>query len=341
MARSSRRVWNTSIEVEARANLFEHIEVFCDCRGAAGWQELLGNEIQNFAIRQNRRCQAIGHNKLTTQNKEDDMEVLRTNFRKWLTGNAGVIALSVTACLWGLVPVAAAEDEDAKVLFKAMSDYLVGQKAIHFTYDASLEVVTEDLQKLTFASSGSATMARPDKLRFARSGGFVDAEITYDGKTVTALGKNLNVFAKEPIEGTVDEMMDILRFDYNLKAPAADLLSSNPYEIMMSNVTDARDLGNGIIGGKRCDHLAFRTRDTDWEIWIAPGDAPYPCRFTITSKMMALAPSYTIEVTSWKAGADVPADDFNLNTDGAKEVNLENMTEGLEMARDVAEEGVQ
>ena len=269
------------------------------------------------------------------------MKVLQTNSGKRLRGGAGVIALSVTACLWGLVPVAAADDGDAKVLFKAMSDYLVGQKAIHFTYDASLEVVTTDLQKLSLANSGSASMARPDKLRFARKGGFLDAEIAYDGKTVTAFGKTLNTFAKVPVEGTIDEMMDILRFDYDLKAPAADLLSSNPYEIMMSNVTDARDLGSGIIGGKRCDHLAFRTRDTDWEIWIAQGDAPYPCRFTITSKLMAMAPSYTIEVTSWKAGADVPADDFKVSTGDAKEVKLEDMTEGLEMALDVAREGVQ
>ena len=96
------------------------------------------------------------------------MKVLQTNSKKRFRGGAGVIALSVAACLWGLVPAAAADDGDAKVLFKAMSDYLVGQKAIHFTYDASLEVVTEDIQKLTFAFSGSATMARPDKLRFAR-----------------------------------------------------------------------------------------------------------------------------------------------------------------------------
>ena len=222
-----------------------------------------------------------------------------------------------------------------------MSDYLVGQTNVHFTYDASLEIVTADLQKIALANSGSATMARPDKLRFTRTGGFVDSEIAYDGKTVTALGKTLNVFARIPMEGTLDEMLDALRFDYGLQAPAADLLSSNPYEIMMSDVLDAKDLGSGIIGGKECDHLAFRTKETDWEIWIAQGDSPYPCRFTITSKMMAMAPSYTVEVTSWKAGTDVAGDDFKLSTGDAKEVKLEDMTEALDVAIDIAKEGVQ
>jgi hypothetical protein len=43
-------------------------------------------------------------------------------------------------------------------------------------------------------------------------------------------------------------------------------------------VTDAKYLGTGIIGGVECDHLAFRDADVDWQIWIATGDRPYPCR---------------------------------------------------------------
>ena len=119
------------------------------------------------------------------------------------------------------------------------------------------------------------------------------------------LGKNLNVYAQTAMTGSIDELIDVLRLEYGLEAPAADLLSSDPYEVMMSNVTDVKDLGSGVIGGKECDHLAFRTESTDWEIWIAQGDKPYPCRFTITSKMVALAPSYTIDVVDFKAGGEV------------------------------------
>jgi hypothetical protein len=254
---------------------------------------------------------------------------------------SAAIALSTIACLVAPTSVQAEEGQAAKDMFKVMSDYMAAQQKVHFTYDASLEIVTADLQKVSFANSGAVTMTRPDQLRFVRTGGFTDFEILYDGKSVTALGKNLNVFAKVPVEGSIDEALDTLTFDYDVQAPAADLLSTNPYERMMDNVNDAKDLGSGVIGGKECNHLAFRTKETDWEIWIAQGDAPYPCRFTITSKMMAMAPSYSIEITSWKAGADVPLNDFKLSTGDAKEVELEDMTEGMEMALDVAKEGVQ
>ena len=55
--------------------------------------------------------------------------------------------------------------ENAKKMLKTMSDYLAGQNAISFAYDAVLEVVTTEDQKLALSSSGDVIMNRPDKLR--------------------------------------------------------------------------------------------------------------------------------------------------------------------------------
>ena len=52
-----------------------------------------------------------------------------------------------------------------------------------------------------------------------------------------------------------------------------------------------------------CDHLAFRAKETDWQIWIAQGQNPYPCRYVITSKGVDQAPQFTLEIRDWKAGA--------------------------------------
>lgn len=249
-----------------------------------------------------------------------------TSTRQKLQGAAAALALSAAACLWAAAP-AAADQASAKALFKKMSDYLVSQQTISFTYDANLEIVTNELQKLGLASSGALTLKRPDKLRMTRTGGFANVELTYDGKNLSAIGKNLKIYAKVPTTGTIDQLIDTLRFEYGLEAPAADLLSSNPYDFMMSNVTDVKDIGSGVIGGKECDHLALRTKDTDWEIWIAQGDKPYPCRFTITSKMMAQAPSYTIQVRDWKTGEAVAADDFQLKTGDAKQVKISELSD--------------
>lgn len=214
-------------------------------------------------------------------------------------------------------------DEEANSVFKRMSEFLVKQEALSAGFDATLDIVTADLMKVSFASSGALNLKRPDHVRVARKGGIADVELVYDGKVISAYGKNLNVFTRYSLEGKIDDAIDALRFEFELELPAADLLSSNPYESMMSNVVSSVALGTGVIRGQDCDHVAFRTAEVDWQIWVAQGDRPFPCRFTITSKLTIHSPSYSIEFHDWKSGPDVAADDFQLTTAAdAKEVAI-------------------
>ncbi len=218
-----------------------------------------------------------------------------------------------------------ADEADAKRLLKSMSDYLTAQQAISFEYDANLEVITKDAQKLSLASSGAVVLNRPDKIRAMRSGGFADVEMSFDGKTLTLLGKNRNIYAQEDVPGTVDNLVDELR-KHDRPLPAADLLLADPYEALMHDVVDIKDLGSGVVGGVECDYLAFRAKEVDWQIWIAQGDRPYPCRYVISSKVMDGAPQYSIQIRDWQAGDEVAATDFSFkNSTDAKKVDLKNL----------------
>jgi len=250
--------------------------------------------------------------------------------RKLAKVTAASISAAVLALILGMgTPSGArAAEADAKSLFKAMSDYMAAQKAISFSYDANLEIVTTDLQKLALASSGTAVLNRPDKLRATRTGGFADVELLFDAKTLTLLGKNENLYAQIDIPGTIDHLIDELRHKHNMPLPAADLLMANVYEQLMPPVTDVKDLGSGVVGGIECDHLALRTEEVDWQIWIAQGDRPYPCRYVITSKLIAEGPQYSIQVRDWKTGDEVAADDFSFkNPTKAKKIDLKDIAE--------------
>jgi len=233
---------------------------------------------------------------------------------------AALLAVAATAGMASL-SAANADDAQAKSLLKAMSDYLAAQQAISFAYDSTLEVVTDQQQKLGLASSGTLTLNRPDKLHATRTGGFANVEMVFDGKTVTLLGKDANLFAKVEEPGTIDQLVDVLRDKYHRPVPAADLLMSDPYSQLMPLVVDAKDLGSGVIRGVECDHLAFRTEDVDWQIWIAQGDRPYPCRYVITSTKVKGSPQYTVDVRDWKTADEVASDGFSLAIpQGAKEL---------------------
>lgn len=219
-----------------------------------------------------------------------------------------------------------ADESDAKRLLKSMSDYMSEQQTISFEYDATLEVITKSEQKLALASSGTVNLNRPDKIHVTRSGGFADVEMSFDGKTLTLLGKNLNIYAQENVPGSIEHLVDELRVKYNRPLPAADLLLSDSYKVLMADVIDVKDLGSGVIGGVECDYLAFRQKEVDWQIWIAQGKRPYPCRYVITSKVISGAPQYTIQIRNWKAGDEVAATDFSFkNSMDARKVDLKNL----------------
>ena len=207
----------------------------------------------------------------------------------------------------GYMPPTGTPEANAKARLKEMSDYMAAQKAFSFEYDTFLEVVTKEDQKLGLASSGTMAVSRPDKIRTTRTGGFADVEFVFDGKTLTMLGKNANTYAQAAAVGTIDQLVDTLRDKYHRPVPGADLLMSNIHDQLMPEVTNAKDLGSGVIDGVECDHLAFRTKDVDWQIWIAQGERPYPCRYVITSPQVSRAPAYTIDLRGWKTDAVSPA----------------------------------
>lgn len=235
------------------------------------------------------------------------------------------VALSLIIVLGTPVGVRA-DEADAKKLLKAMSDYLAAQRTISFEYDAALEVVTKDEQILALVSSGAVTLNRPDKIRTTREGGFADVETFFDGNTLTVLGKNMNIYAQQDVSGTIDHLIDEMRSKYDRHLPAATLVLTNTYDALMRGVVDVKDLGSGVVGGVECDFLAFRKDVIDWQIWIAQGERPYPCRYSVTTKDLPGAPQYTIQIRDWKTGDEVAATDFTFkNTTGATKVDLRNL----------------
>ena len=238
----------------------------------------------------------------------------------WAMGTALGVASAFSA------GSAAAAEAEAKALLKAMADYMTAQTAISMNYDSSIEVVTVDGQKLQVAASGKIDLNRPDKIRVSRTGGFADVEIVYDGKMFSLLGKGVNAYVQADAPGTIDTLVTEFREKFQKPIPGADLLLSNVYDGLMENVTDVKDLGSGVIRGKECDHLAFRADTVDWQIWIAQGDKPYPCRYLITSKEQPEQPQYMLDITDWKTGSDVAADDFALKIpDGATKIEAKDL----------------
>jgi len=205
----------------------------------------------------------------------------------------------------GIPQASAAGGDDAGQILKAMSDYLAGQKTISASYDTSIEVITPEMEKIQFDSSGTLVLDRPNQIHATRTGGYADVELFFDGKTLTVYGKNINGYAQIDAPGSVEQMIDALH-SHAVAVPGADLLLPNVYDTMMERVITAKHIGLGVIGGVECEHLAFRAQDVDWQLWVQTGANPIPRKYVITSKAIGGGLQYTLVIKDWKT--DAPAD---------------------------------
>jgi hypothetical protein len=245
------------------------------------------------------------------------MDVRRCRLRALATGAAFV-----------LLAGAPARAEDAVAMVHAMSDYIAHQPNISANFESAVEVITTDLQKIQFDSSGMFQLTRPDKLHVTRTGGYADLELAYDGHEVTLSDHLRKVAAHVPMQGSIDALVDDLRDKLGVGAPGADLLISDPASALLQDVREASYIGHGVIDGVECDHLAFRTPEVDWQLWLEPGPKPIPHQLIITSKTLTGAPSYTLRIRNWSDAAIAPTA-FQPKLDGIATVELSAL-EGLD-----------
>jgi hypothetical protein len=278
---------------------------------------------------------------MQTQTKEDKVKA-----RSLLRAAAGA------ACAWpaiaglalagsiALASAAMAQEQDAKAILKSMSDFMAKQQNLSLTFDSDIEIITPEIEKVQFTNSGELVLSQPDKLRARRMSGYAEVELVYDGKSLSVFAKHLNSYASADVPGTIDQLIEKLRHEMGVELPAADLLLSNAYEALTANVTEAKYIGHGVVDGVDSHHLAFRTPETDWQIWIELGDRPMPRKYVITSKTMAAAPQYTLRIKSWNADEAGDASAFAFSPPGdAKKVELGELR-GIDELPEANPEGV-
>lgn len=239
-----------------------------------------------------------------------------------------------------LPAIGQAQENQANVLLKAMSDYVGSQQTIELAFDSDIEVITPQLEKIQFTNSGNALLSRPDKLRAHRVGGYADVEMFFDGKAVNIYGKHINGYARFEAPGNIDQLIHALRQGHGVALPGADLLLKNSYDLLAPGIQEAKYMGQGVIDGVECEHLAFRNADTDWQLWIETGKTPIPRKLVITSKTLNCAPQYTLRIKRWETGVAPAQDAFTFTPPkGATVLDHNELIELDELPPEAAEGG--
>lgn len=197
-------------------------------------------------------------------------------------------------------PAAApAVDAQAKDVLQKMSNYLGSQPELSVRADGATELVRDNGQRIELDHSSLVRLRRPDKLRSDRRGDVTALQFYYDGQTFTLFGKEHLYYAQAPAPPVLDQAIDAARERFGIEAPAADLLYSKPYDVLMEDVTSGVYVGKAIVGDISCHHLAFRGNETDWQIWVDAGATPLPRKLVIVSKKVKGSPEFRVVLSEW------------------------------------------
>jgi hypothetical protein len=203
-------------------------------------------------------------------------------------------------------------NKDADEILRSMSNFLAGTKEFSVSVDIGNEILTKEGEKLQFNSSGTLILQRPARFYINRQSRFGDAEMFFDGKTLTVYGKSMKAYFQQDVTGSTDDAFSVLGGSLGVVLPGTDLLAADPYTALTERVTSSGYYGTDYVQGVECHHLGFRADQVDWQLWVRTGDEPLPMKFVITTKWMTGAPQFSVQLSNWNLKPVLAADRFTF-----------------------------
>jgi hypothetical protein len=78
---------------------------------------------------------------------------MKTSVLGWLAHSSRRTAAAIVAIVLATALPSRAEEDGARKILKAMSDYLASQTNLSFKFDSDVEVITPEIQKIQFSAS--------------------------------------------------------------------------------------------------------------------------------------------------------------------------------------------
>ena len=190
-------------------------------------------------------------------------------------------------------------EPEADKLLKEMGDFLKNQKEFSVKADVTFDLVEPTGEKIQYSATNTFFVKRPNKVYAQTVGDIGEKKFWYDGKGITLLDVDKNVYAQEKAPANIDSTLDHLMEDYGFSLPLSDFVFSDPYTDLSENVEDGYYVGLHSVRGMKCDHLAFIQENLNWQLWVKEGKQPVPCKIVITYKDVPGSPQYTAVFSDW------------------------------------------
>lgn len=175
-----------------------------------------------------------------------------------------------------------------------------------FTSETEYDAFQGNGQKIEFGSVHKITVERPDKVYAEveeRDG--TKKVFIFDGKDIYFSDFERNVYASVHRPGDINQAIDYFTEDLQMPLPLGQLISTDVAEMIKKEVYAGGFVEESTINGVPCEHLAFRTQDIDFQVWVTSEGDPLQMRLVIDYKDSPGSPQFRATFKDWNFKPDI------------------------------------
>jgi hypothetical protein len=221
-----------------------------------------------------------------------------------------IAAVGSTACGSGEPRTDAERLSRGREIVERMSAKLGSTPAFSVTTSEIRDEIRSGGATERVALTRETTIRRPDRL-YSKISGDRHNEIWYDGVGLTLALHNEKVFGQGRAPETLDKTLDAIHERYGVRAPLADYVHSAPAKALLAETTTGGWVGRETAEGRSTDHLAFKDKGVNWEVWISADGDPLPQKavneFTDDKRLRKVEMS----LRDWNLAPQIAADRFS------------------------------
>ncbi len=205
------------------------------------------------------------------------------------------------------------QDPEAKAILLKMAHFLAQAPAFSVTIRSGYDAIQSNGQPIEFGAKRRILLQRPDRLRVdvERSDGD-QGLVLFDGKEITAFKADDNAYARVEKSGTVDNALVYMVRDLQMTLPLARMFHTGLPKYLEKQITSIIYVEEDYLFDVPTDHLAARSADVDYQLWIAQGEQPLPRRIILTYKNAPGHPQFRANLSDWDLSPQVAADSFSF-----------------------------
>lgn len=196
----------------------------------------------------------------------------------------------------------------AQAVLGRMTAYLNSLQTFSIASDSTRDEVVAFGYKLQNNEHSDLVVQRPNKLRADLSGDIRNRTIVYDGSKLTMYSPDDAAYVKVGAPDNLAKLIGGL-LDAGVEMPMIDVLYNGAAGTLTEAANGGVLVGESVIEGVACDHLAFRQPNVDWQLWVQKGEQALPRKIVITTRYEVGDPQYQA-VLHWNMKPKIDASTF-------------------------------